>query len=690
MPQFSSDNILLISPGSQVTLAQLGLPESFTPARFRFPTRMFPAEKKGEWEPHRIRGRVVRVRKVVSPKPAAPATEPSVPASDEGAAAASGSTAEDSSKQDVEMKDAADDKTKETTATGENGEKPAEAVEETEEMTVYEEDTMSDEGAVYALHNGAVVDWSCFFALLTHIYNTLSPPFHTPMIIIAQPVWTAADRERLTQFVFEKFKTPAFCLMDSALAVCYAYNTPNATVVDVGHGKADVTAVTDFIVSEHGRGIALEGCGGQALTDRLLELLGPKGFTREMCEKLKRNPICEILPPGTPLPKDNGSDSVNQESIKQAPAPGMGPDMPRGLGNGEKEDDDGVLDVASIVSRGNASEFIAKREKEKAEKAASRKGQAAESAAARQARLPNSKKARATFHYEGPAEAQAAANDQTQPTKQKKEIEVGVERLMAATPLESGADERCGYSILETLAAQIHHTILSVPDASTRSSLWDSLIILGNGSKVKGFPQALLSTITQKYVLSPSSGTIFTSEIPSTFSTPLATGANTPAQPQNPGPYLHPAAHGVNPLLVAATHSNTPATPNNLNSNAALSADPNMLAHHKSTGHSQTPTGIKLLKPPEYFPEWKEQGSSSAAPAVPGANPPASTDANNANTATGVASGSNNVGMEEATFLGAQVAAKVIFIVDQGASKGYLSRVEYNDAGPTAIHKYCL
>ena len=37
-----------------MTLAQLGLPETFTPARLRFPTRMFPAEKKGEYEPYRI------------------------------------------------------------------------------------------------------------------------------------------------------------------------------------------------------------------------------------------------------------------------------------------------------------------------------------------------------------------------------------------------------------------------------------------------------------------------------------------------------------------------------------------------------------------------------------------------------------------------------------------------------------
>lgn len=42
--------------------------------------------------------------------------------------------------------------------------------------------------------------------------------------------------------------------------------------------------------------------------------------------------------------------------------------------------------------------------------------------------------------------------------------------------------------------------------------------------------------------------------------------------------------------------------------------------------------------------------------------------------------------MEEAGFLGAQVAAKVLFVVDGGISKGFLARVEYNDMGPAGIH----
>jgi len=124
----------------------------------------------------------------------------------------------------------------------------------------------------------------------------------------------------------------------------------------------------------------------------------------------------------------------------------------------------------------------------------------------------------------------------------------------------------------------------------------------------------------------------------------------------------HPAAHGVNPLLVAATHANNPATNAQSLSSASLqvpgAGDPNQNGVHRgSGGHGQSPTSIKVLKAPDYFPEWKEPGVS---------------------------------GMEEAVFLGAQVAAKVIFVVDQGLSKGFFSRMDYNELGPMGIHEYSL
>jgi actin-related protein 9 len=147
-----------------------------------------------------------------------------------------------------------------------------------------------------------------------------------------------------------------------------------------------------------------------------------------------------------------------------------------------------------------------------------------------------------------------------------------------------------------------------------------------------------------KYLISPSSATMFTSEFPSNISTPTGTGANTP-QPQL-GPH---GGSQVNPLLFAATAGQT----QHLTPHGHNPLMPGM-SQNTHSSHGQTPTNIKVVKPPEYFPEWKD------------------------------------VGFDESAFLGAQVAAKVIFVVDQGLSKGYMTRPDYNDQGPQGIHDYSL
>ena len=463
---------------------------------------MFPAEKKGEWEPLRVRERkVTRRRNDIAPDP----------------------TDGDATMTDVDG----------TANTTENG------IEE--EETYFEEDPLTDEGAVYPITQGRVVDWSCLFALMTHIYNTLSPPFHTPILVITQPTWTAQDHETLTQFFFEKFKTPAFCLMDSALAVCYAYAASNATVVDVGYEKCDVSAVVDFLINDIGRGTAVSGCGGESMTQQLVQLLSDRGFTRDMCEQLKRSGICEILPLGTPMPGEAAevepsdinpaaaaSTGANAAGLKgrsgAAGADGM--DDPDGETR-EVEDNEGVLDVATIVVSGKTNEFLARKEKEKAEKAekAAAKKAAQEAAAApKQAKLPNAKRLTATFHYterrpleelnqngkrplengdqNGEGEAKRPKTPEPQDSTEtgadeadlpssaitdgftqdgettaliRRDVEVGVERFQAATG-----------GILDQTADAIHRCILSVPEIHKRAELWDNLIIVGNGTKVRG------------------------------------------------------------------------------------------------------------------------------------------------------------------------------------------------------------
>ncbi|RMD40808.1 hypothetical protein DV735_g4348, partial [Chaetothyriales sp. CBS 134920] len=669
------------APGSQITAAQLGLPESFTPPRWRFPSRMFPGQREGEWEPVKIQTRVRR--KEVSQANGNPSGAeskdvemPDAPAqpttSSDGAAAATGGADGGAVQPPTETT------TEPNQPAPANGSASAADPEPTSTSTAVEEDSfeadpLDEEGAVYPIVEGRIENWSCFFALLSYIHKVLSPHFHSPLLMVAQPAWSARDKEIITQFVFENWKVPAFCMFDAALAAAYAYSTPSALVVDVGLDKCDVTAVTEFVVNDDGRAVAFKDAGGRSMTRRLLELLQSKGFDESMAEQLKKSAICEILPPGTALPSEQLNASVSTtaaavtasapdsaanpkgtdgQSASQEPKP-VGVANGNGTEGGEEneEENDGVLDVAAIVARDNAAEVLAKREAEKAAKAAAKKGGAAD--APRAVRLKNAERAKAVFSYEEIVPAASANGADSSPSrKRKRETEVGLERFMAATPLQGNAE-----GILEKIAAAVHRTALGVHDPTQRPALWDNLIVLGNGARAKGFTQALISTLASRYTLSPSTATIFTSELPSNLTTPVATpGTNTPVPGHPPHPLSHPASHGVNPLLVAATRNVMQPHPGQLPQHLQVPGTHTPLldpAAHPTLhrGFSQSPTGIKTAKVPEYFPEWKD-------PAV--------------------------AGMEEAAFLGAQVAAKVVFITDQGASKGFMTRTEYNDVGPSS------
>jgi actin-related protein 9 len=441
---------------------------------------MFPAEKEGEWEPHKICSKTVTsVAK--------------------GNIAANGAHAPD-----TEMKDVSNTNGDTSLST----DPPAVQPPEDSSTAVYEDDLLSTEGAVYPIREGRIENWSCLFALFTHIYNVLSPSFayHSPVLVVSQPCWSARDHELLTQFFFENFKIPAFCIMDAALTACYAYGVGTATVVDVGYDKCDVSAVTDFIVNDYGRGVGIRGCGGQGLSQRLLQVLEKQGFNEDMAEQLKRNAICEILPIGTALPQslhhgerpanpaaaastgamDSGFNVKDADGLRPGQllrGPGIGTDIGEDNGNGDDEDNEGILDVVAIVAKDNAAELLAKREREKAEKAAAKKGGTVDTT--RQIRLKNSEKEKASFIYEEILPYDEAANGEgaALSRKRKREIEVGIGRFMAATPADG-----CGDGIIDTIAAAIHNTILTHPDPSQRSTLWDNLVIMGNGSRIKGNP----------------------------------------------------------------------------------------------------------------------------------------------------------------------------------------------------------
>ncbi|KAH8735914.1 hypothetical protein BGZ61DRAFT_380429 [Ilyonectria robusta] len=662
--KWREEQVLIVCPGSRMTMAQLGCSELTLPTR-RMQTRMF---KDGEqWAPYH---RAKRTKLV-------------------------------------------------------NGQEEEEWVEDVDE----------DEGAVYPIQAGRIVNMEAFLAFLDHVHGLLTTTYHnTPIMLMASPQWTRPDCETIARYIFENTRTPALCVIHSGVATQYGLKWPNMTVVDIGFQKVDVTAIHDGRVANHMEvsSVGQEGqiSGGEVFTQNLLRLLKGKGFNHDMAEQLKKSSICEVLPyVGTAanlmeLPVGSASEAAAYYASDATMTTAIG--APKPLDEGENSngngDDDGVLDVATIVTTGQTKEFLAKKEKEKEKGKPGRKAKGdkdADAAANKPARLPNSKRSKNIFYFEevileevpvpakeptakstnGPAEgekkegdangsaappaddaaakeapkpegevattenkpeerpeAPAAAATSTNETPEKRpkrvrrDIEVGLERFKFAERVE-----------IDRIVNAIYRTIQGIDDMYMRPACWDNLVFVGNGSRLRGLKENILQTLTARHLVSPSTATMFTSELPSNMATPTGTGAQTPTGSFTGAPHQL-SSSGVNPLLQAATTANAAAGGvNNVvaTPQAGSEAGGPAVGHHF---HSQTPTSIKTAALPTYLSEWTKNG------------------------------------FEESMFLGAQVAARIAFCLhtnmDAQAIEAQrlmsLSRVDYNELGPKGIRTHSM
>lgn len=637
------------------------------------------------------------------------------------------------------------------------------------------EDEEDQDGAVWFMRKGRIVEWNAFFAMLfvpptcgeegqfadsyrNYIYDTINPTIGTPVLLVHPPSFTQDDKERVTQFFFEKLKVPGLSLLDSSIAAMWAYGAQTAAVIDVGHEKTDITPIVDFMIQERSKATIM--IGGEDMTKHLASLLPDLKY--EDVETLKRSDICEILPPGVPIPGSSESEIQAPRNIN----------ITNLLGTTSADDDTVMsgesLDVAKIVmdesklekfvekkpgkvkgQKGKEKEAEAKAAAELAEKAKpnrerfenkfwvvdkKRPGEDEEEAQQQQQQGQSGSAMTSPITAEAPpfppapviadpavsapaepapaliteaapmptdaapadpavsippsapAEPQPAPTSSTL-TSPTTATGPGLPAPAAAAPKKATASQKiakkaadlgitlkhdetlrqltvgperfhaadCG--IIDAIASATHASLNSVEEVGKRSELWDNLIIVGNGGKVKGlcprvmrrggwnadkeigFKETLLYTLISRYQISQSSGTMFTnnSELP----TPSATPGSASPYPGSSTPQ-RPLLHTATSNLHAQYQPNPYIPPGSIG--AYGSAPP--YGHHQS---GQTPMSVKAAKMPEYFPEWK------------------------------------GVGYEEAAWLGAQVAAKVVFVVDQGNGKGWLGRGEYNELGPGGI-----
>ena len=250
--------------------------------------------------------------------------------------------------------------------------------------------------------------------------------------------------------------------------------------------------------------------GSSAINANLAKAL--PDLTAEQIEALKKSDIFEILSEDAAKNSWFGLNNLNGA-----------PD------SGTNENDDGIVDVAAIVTSGRTREILAQREKEKEQSQASDK---------EKEKLNEDREFNTFTDLEG------------------KTIQVGKERFHGAEDL------------IEKITIAVGEVLKHLDEAGSRQECWDNVIILGHGSSVKGFKEALLLSLQSRYIISrPTMG----SELPSMFNT---SGYNTPTGASTPS--------------FAQLQQNTYSKSNQ--------------------GHGQIPVQIKVAKTLDYFPEWKNYG----------------------------------------------------------------------------------
>lgn len=336
--------------------------------------------------------------------------------------------------------------------------------------------------------------------------------------------------------------------MDASLAVLWAYGISSATIIDVGYEKTDITPILEFIVQERARESVSEW-GGDAMTKHLAKLLPHMKI--EEVEQLKRSAICEILNSGSSLPTAgsvNAAIAAGEKNRRNTGDDGMDLDVEDEEGNfnvaaivasgktheflakKEKEKRGEFEKRLPNRDREHNTFWLVEKKKPGEDDIAIEEPLSAIATTAPLLPLPEASGDSAATAPEAPvtsgtvldpmteapavpgveavapvapAQPQAAPADDEAARRQKekdkrkeerraaagglpplaedeqyREVEVGIERFQAA---------ECG--ILHALADSIWRVISKVEDVGRRAELWETLIIVGNGSKVKGMPE---------------------------------------------------------------------------------------------------------------------------------------------------------------------------------------------------------